>query len=177
MALVNEITVLRVELAKLAARDDYKMRLRYSLHAVTWSERFLSGLGAFLQKLGLSRGYPPGYEWRSSLKHGHPEVGARPLLVWGVGTERAVMRQACEGLVCHLEATPGYLPVLVTGVADFAYFSRLGWLIEYVPTLSGAEESYRARKLAYLAWRYREALAVPLSAGLVPREEWKGLVK
>jgi hypothetical protein len=45
----------------------------------------------------------------------------------------------------------GYAPVLITDVAEFAFFSRLGWLVEYVPKLSAPAEAYAARKLRYLA--------------------------
>lgn len=177
LTLVNETAALRAELAGLLARDDRKTRLRFSLPPASLGERLLYDAGGFLQELGLSRGYLPGYHWRSSLKHARQEEGGRPLLIWGVGAERDLLSPACQGLARHLEATPGYLPVLVTEVADFAYYSRLGWLVEYVPNLSGEGESYRERKLAYLAWRYRDALALPLAAGLAAPEEWKGLVK
>jgi hypothetical protein len=58
------------------------------------------------------------------------------------------------------------VPVLVTDVADFAFFSRLGWLVEYVPALSTPADDYGERKRRYLAWRYRDAPALPVSAGL-----------
>jgi hypothetical protein len=61
---------------------------------------------------------------------------------------------------------PGFVPVLVTNVADFAFFSRLGWLVEYVPALSAPAGGYAERKQRHLAWRYRDAPALPVSAGL-----------
>lgn len=177
LTLINETAALRAELEKLLARDDRNARFRYSLPPTSLIERLFLKLGGFLQRLGLSRGYTPGYLWRSSLKHAQQNEGGGTLLIWGVGAAGDIIRPACQGVVRHLEATPGYFPVLVTEIADFAYYSRLGWLIEYVPNLSGAGESYHERKLAYLAWRYRDALALPLSAGLAAPEEWKGLVK
>lgn len=57
------------------------------------------------------------------------------------------------------------VPVLVTDVADFSFFSRLGWLVEYVPSLSTAG-GYAARKERYLAWLYRDVPAVPVTVGL-----------
>jgi hypothetical protein len=54
----------------------------------------------------------------------------------------------------------------VTDVADFAFFSRLGWLVEYLPELSGQGEPYDERKARLLARLYRGAPAVPVRAGL-----------
>lgn len=177
LTLANETAALRAGLVRLIARSDRKTRLRYSLAPASLGERLLYDAGGFLYSVGLSRGYLPGYHWRSSLKHARQAEQGKPLLIWGMGAERDVLRPACQGLARHLEATPGFLPVLVTEVADFAYYSRLGWLVEYVPSLSGEGESYRERKLAYLAWRYRDALALPVAVGLAAAEEWKGLVK
>jgi hypothetical protein len=64
---------------------------------------------------------------------------------------------------------PGFAPVLVTDVADFAFFSRLGWLVEYVPPLSAPAGEYAGRKQRHLAWLYRDALALPASVGLMER--------
>jgi hypothetical protein len=61
---------------------------------------------------------------------------------------------------------PRFVPILVTDVPDFAFFSRLGWLVEYVPTLAPPAGDYAERKRRYLAWRYRDAPALPASAGL-----------
>jgi hypothetical protein len=60
--------------------------------------------------------------------------------------------------------------VLITPLSDFAFYSRLGWLVEYLPKL-GNDEAYRERKRRYLAWRYRDATALPLSAGLADAAE------
>jgi hypothetical protein len=54
----------------------------------------------------------------------------------------------------------------VTNVADFSFFSRLGWLVEYLPALSSPADGYAERKKRYLAWRYRDAPILPVSAGL-----------
>ena len=61
-------------------------------------------------------------------------------------------------------ASPGWAPVLVTDVADFAFFSRLNWLVEYVPSLSTPADGYSEHKLRYLAWRYRHVPALPVTA-------------
>jgi hypothetical protein len=87
------------------------------------------------------------------------------------------LRAACVGFSSKLQGGHHLAPVLVTDIADFAFYSRLGWLVEYVPSLSGEGPSLRERKEAYLAWRYRDACIVPLSAGLASAPEWNALLK
>jgi hypothetical protein len=53
--------------------------------------------------------------------------------------------------------------VLVTDVADFAFFSRLGWLVEYLPKLSGEGQAYELRKARFIAKLYRDAPALPVN--------------
>ena len=70
-------------------------------------------------------------------------------------------------LVAMLFSDPlrdGWAPVLVTDVADFAFFSRLNWLVEYVPSLSAPADGYFEHKLRYLAWRYRDVPALSVTA-------------
>jgi hypothetical protein len=102
---------------------------------------------------------------------------AKALLIWAPEVERASLRQACEGFSRRLKGNFCLAPVLVTDVADFAYFPRLGWLVEYLPELSGEGQSYEERKRRYLAWRYRDALIVPLPAGLASETEWNALME
>jgi hypothetical protein len=100
--------------------------------------------------------------------------GARPFVIWALDTDRDTLRAACRGFETLSAAVPGWFPVLITDIADFAFFSRLGWLVEYVPELSAPAGGYAERKQRYLAWRYRDAPALPVSAGLtedVPIEE------
>ena len=66
---------------------------------------------------------------------------------------------------------PATAPVLVTDHADFSLYSRTGWLVEYLPKPLPGSLRYNARKEKYLAWRYRYALVLPLSAGLAKDEE------
>lgn len=99
------------------------------------------------------------------------------LLIWALGVKRDELQHACEGFAVHLKDMSSLVPVLVTDVADFAYFSRLGWLVEYLPGLIGEGQSYQVRKQRYLAWRYRNALVVHASAGLTSEGEWKILME
>jgi hypothetical protein len=89
-----------------------------------------------------------------------------PLLIWAVGTDRDTLRESCRVIAGLASEAAGLAPVLVTDVADFAYFSRLGWLVEYLPSLDGTGEAYPSRKARYLARLYEGAPAIPVLAGL-----------
>ena len=88
------------------------------------------------------------------------------MIIWAVGTDHETLREACTNLQERWDSFPGYAPVLVTDIADFAFFSRLGWLVEYLPRIAGQGEPYEERKLKYLARLYRGAPILPVSAGL-----------
>ena len=47
--------------------------------------------------------------------------------------------------------------------------------MEYLPHF-GEDTAYYDRKRRYLAWRYRNALALPLRAGLVDQTEFDKLI-
>ena len=127
--------------------------------------RLRSVLGRILRLLGL-RPTRPLEPWMPGLQHVVRREEPKPLLIWALDTDRETLRAACRGFETLQSAMPGWVPVLVTDVADFAFFSRLGWLVEYVPALSAPAGRYAERKLQYLAWRYRDAPALPVSAGL-----------
>lgn len=66
--------------------------------------------------------------------------------------EREKIQRACEDFSLRLRDISSLAPVLVTtDVADFAYFSRLGWLVEYLPNWKASGRNYRHQKLRYLA--------------------------
>ncbi|WP_160810374.1 hypothetical protein [Nitrosomonas sp. HPC101] len=115
--------------------------------------------------------------WLPTLKHGSADENARVLLIWALGMERDELRRAREGFSLYLQDMSSLAPVLVTDVADFAYFSRLGWLVEYLPELEGEGTSYQERKRDYLAWRYRDAVVFPAAAGLLDKESWSRLLQ
>ena len=114
---------------------------------------------------GLSRSYYQNRQWLPGLKHGAAE-GNIILLIWSDIADMESSRAACAAFRCFLSTHPQYVPVLVTSLADFAFYSRLGWLVEYLPQIPGEGPNYTERKRCYLAWRYRHAEAVPLSIGL-----------
>jgi hypothetical protein len=166
----EDITALRKELDQLASEADTGMARRYALwhppgQRRTLYRRFRKSLGRLLRRLRL-RPTQPVEPWLPVLRHAEQSDGARALVVWALDTDPERLREACRGIERLLEALPGWAPVLVTDVADFTFYSRLGWLVEYVPTLSAPAGAYRERKRRYLAWRYREAPSLPVSVGL-----------
>lgn len=180
MSVVQETLTLRRELAGLAADPEWDVLARYDLLGKkppqSLQERALRFARRLLAATGLIPPHVTKYPWRSTLKHVPVVEDVRALLIWAPGVRRDELRQACEDFSRRLKSNSALVPVLVTDVADFAYFSRLGWLVEYLPELSGEGRSYRERKRRYLAWRYRDALIVPVSAGLANEVEWGELM-
>lgn len=171
MKLRAEIKALRAELASLADEADTVLAQRYALwhppgQRRTPYRRFRKAFGRLLRRLKL-RPTQRQAPWIPALGHADYSDGAEPLVIWALDANREHIEQACKGIERLLDGLPGRVPVLVTDVADFAFYSRLGWLVEYVPALGAPAEGYRERKRRYLAWRYRDAPALPVSAGLV----------
>lgn len=110
-----------------------------------------------------------GTAWSPKLKHVPVEPGAKVVLFWAVGAfDKQALRLALEAQLERFKSQGGGLGVLVTNVPDFAFYSRLGWLVEFLPVLPDDREAYVQQKLRYLAWRYRDAAVVPcvLNEGL-----------
>ena len=171
--MLEEFEVLRRELQELALSDDDESVARYTMRrpgrppGLYWQSRWLAGrIVRWLQSLRIL----PSNPWPIDLTHATRGRGARPVVLWAVGTDRQSLRDACRGFAAIFETLPGFAPVLITDVADFAYFSRLGWLVEYLPTVHGTGEAYDKRKAKYLARLYRDAPALPVSAGLAAEE-------
>ena len=170
MSLRAEIEALRSELAVLAGKADTNLADRYALwhppgQRKTLYRRSRKALGRLLRRWKL-RPTQPLEPWLSGLKHVPQSDRAKPLVIWALDTDRERLRDACLGIERLLPALAGWTPVLVTDVADFAFFSRLGWLVEYVPRLTEPGSDYRDRKARYLAWCYRDSVALPVSVGL-----------
>lgn len=109
--------------------------------------------------------------WHTGLKHGCANPSSTLVIVddlEGDEERRAAILSLKERLAARYPATA---PVLVTDHADFSLYSRTGWLVEYLPKPLPGSLRYNARKEKYLAWRYRYALVLPLSAGLAKDEE------
>lgn len=174
MNLLTEIATLRRHLDELSRGFDRELTTRYALRRppmpprIYWKMRWLAGIVLnLLERMEIIRRG----KWPAALKHTAKSTNARPLLIWAIGTDRETLRAACQGLSRSLESLRGFAPVLVTDTADFAFFSRLGWLVEYVPALAGEGEAYDERKVKYLAWLYQGAPALPVRAGL--GTEWR----
>ena len=168
-SLETERDALRRYLDDLARAADDQLTTRYALRrpplppGLYWQLRWAAGrIVRWLEAMRILRPDP----WPASLRQAATSAGATPLLIWAVGTDRDTLREACAGFARMQESFPGFAPVLVTDVADFAFFSRLGWLVEYLPELSGQGEPYDERKARLLARLYRGAPAVPVRAGL-----------
>ncbi|WP_244816417.1 hypothetical protein [Caballeronia sp. Lep1P3] len=181
MNIIADTRALRRELRALAAKPEWDLLTRHDLLVKkppsSFKERVWRRARFILSTLGLMSPHVTDYPWRPSLKHASAREDAKILLIWALDADRDELRNACKSIATRLTRDSAYVPVLVTDVADFAYFSRLGWLVEYVPALGGEGRSYRERKRAYLAWRYRDARAVPLNAGLASETEWSALLK
>lgn len=169
MSLKDEIDTLRQHLDRLASETDDALHERFELKrppmppGLYWRLRWLAGsILRWLEEKGLWRRD----RWPASLKNPGANAAAKPMLIWALGIDRDTLRAACDGISRLQGSLPGFAPVLITDVADFAFFSRLGWLVEYVPRLSGEGESYDERKAKFLARLYHGAAAVPLSIGL-----------
>lgn len=181
MSIVRETLVLRKMLAAWAASPEWPLLFRYDLLRKKPSRSLIHRvyrlMNRALFRLGLARPPITRYSWLPGLKHVQADEDGPTLLIWAMGVGKDELRSNCEAFMRRLEAAPGWAPVLVTDVADFAWFSRLKWLVEYVPDLSGTGPSYRERKQRYLAWRYRHALAVPAAAGKASAADWGELME
>ncbi len=176
MSIVQETQALRETLGAWASDPEWALLCRYDLlrekTSISLVDRWFRRAKNKLSEFGWVPPHLTRYTWQPTLKHAQPDDESEILLIWALGIEQDDLREACEGFVKRLDGISGMVPVLVTDSADFAYFSRLLWLVEYVPTLSGEGESCHERKERYLAWRYRDALVVPASAGRVSESEW-----
>lgn len=178
MSFRAEMEALRAYLDELARlrNEDEVLFARYALRrpplppGLYWQLRWVGG--RMLRWLEEMRLLPPA-PWPASLKQAATTARAKPLLIWAVGMDRDSLRDACGGFLRLQDSLPEFAPVLITDVADFAYFSRLGWLVEYVPKLYGQRTPYEETKARFLARLYRDAPALPARAGLArgPRAE------
>lgn len=179
MNLTNQTRQLRAQLRTWADAPDWALMIHYELLPqklpAQWRKRVVQRAGRLLRVLGLDRSRYLHQVWLVGLKHASFRPEAKPLLFWSEGMGREEARAACMGARVLLQGHPGFVPVLVTDAADFAFYSRLHWLVEYLPRL-GEDAAYYDRKRRYLAWRYREALALPLRAGLVDQSEFDKLI-
>ena len=169
MSIKDEIRRLESHLQELAAETDDSLLARYEIKraprpkGLYWQ---LRGMAARIVRQAIAQSPWRNVPWPVSLKQLPLDPKAKPLIIWAVGADRDTLRDGCSGLAERWDSFPGFAPVLITDVADFAFYSRLGWLVEYLPQLAGEGEPYEERKLKYLARLYRGARVLPVSAGL-----------
>ena len=167
--LKNEIKALEQHLRELASHTDDDLITRYQIKGTprpTGLYWRLRGLAAYIVRRLIAITPSRKVAWPVSLKQLPLDPKAKPVLIWAVGADQDTLREACTCLSERWNTLPGFAPVLITDVADFAFFSRLGWLVEYLPHLTGEGEPYEERKLKYLARLYRDAPVLPIYAGL-----------
>ena len=168
-SLKQEIQALQQYLKELADKPDEELSDRYQIvrsprpPGLYWQLRRMAGIVIrWLEARSPWRKNP----WPASLKQYPTHPSALPLIIWAIGADRNTLREACTKLSERWDSLPGFAPVLITDIADFAFYSRLGWLVEFLPSLAGHGEAYEERKLKYLARLYRGAPVLPVSAGL-----------
>ncbi|MBC8729029.1 hypothetical protein [Paraburkholderia sp. UCT2] len=180
MSVIVETKALRRRLKAVARGHEWSLLQRYDLLGkkppASRKERVWRYVRHLLASVKLISPHVTQYSWLATLKHRPSSAEVQTVMIWAVDTDRHQLRHACEGFSKKLHNRDELAPVLVTDIADFAFYSRLGWLVEYVPSLSGEGPSLHERKQAYLAWRYRDACIVPLSAGLASEPEWHALL-
>lgn len=166
-----EVKALREYLDQLARDEDDELISRYELKrppmppGLYWRLRWIAGwILRSLRPLLVWRPDP----WPVVLKQAY-RARMRPVLIWAIGVDRGTLRAACDGFARMQDSPLRLAPVLVTDVADFAFFSRLGWLVEYVPKLAGEGPSYDERKARLLARLYRRLPALPVAVGLAEK--------
>ncbi|WP_322995280.1 hypothetical protein [Castellaniella sp.] len=159
--LYAQTRALRTKLAYLAARPDWALMASSDLLAHKEPDskiyRYRRTMRRVLARMGCGTPLLTQYPWQAGLKHAPALTGqARVLLIWAVGMPRDALRLACQGVQAHWLAASdmdrdaqndsaaagfvSWVPVLVTDVADFAWFSRLGWLVG-CPTVAAVFES------------------------------------
>lgn len=175
---LEETRQLRQKISALAAQSEWDLLLRHDLLADKPPSRLIDRLyrsgRRFLGKIGALPPQLTAYPWLGTLRHGKSaKETSRPILLWALDMPKEAVRSACYKLLSRLDAKQDLSPVLVTDRADFAFYSRLKILVEYLPDLPGEGMNYQARKQRYLAWRYRTAVVIPLGAGELSDQQWE----
>lgn len=148
--LVNKYEILPRRVL-LMARSRMPLRLRFYRAVRDW-----------LVSLWLIKPSQFDSAWSPRLKHVPVAQDAKVVLFWAVGEDdKQDLRLALAAELERFKSQGAGLGVLLTNVPDFAFYSRLGWLVEFLPTLPGDREAYAQQKLRYLAWRYRDVAVVP----------------
>ncbi len=135
----------------------WKFIFKYTLNAIQFQRLWWHKLlYPFMNTIGLYKAKKAS-SWKVDLKHAPATGQKKTLLLWSEGLEKDQQRTLCQKVQNYVQKNPEYIPVLVTDIPDFAYFSRLHWLVEYLPKLRVREDKdYAQQKREYIAWRYGE---------------------
>ena len=171
----NESKALSAHISSLAAKsrwnsDKYKRWKPRIPRGVYWQCRWvvIRGIVA-LEALGWKRPDP----WPAALRDSPIPPRASTALLWGVGIGKDELRSLCTSFANNGLDTLGVAPVLVTDCTDFAFYSRLGWLVEYLPSLG---ENYQSDKLQLIASLYANCPVLPMSAHALDRDQLRALL-
>ncbi len=105
--------------------------------------------------------------WQKDLKHAPRNKAQHSLVLYSEGMEKNTQRTICNKILKFFHDFPQFVPVLMTDIADFAYYSRLHILVEYLPALTCKKETiYKQKKKQYLAWLYRDTVFLDLQANM-----------
>lgn len=138
--------------------DPYTLEMPPIPPGLYWKLRWIVGwILRALERLHLK----PGDPWPVRLRHVVGPSMPKAVTIWAIGIERDRLQSACKHFANALRPHPEFAPVLITDVADFAFFSKLGWLVEYVPSIEGQGESYTESKARYLAKLYAGNRSLP----------------
>ena len=166
MSLSEEKQSTGVLVKRLDAEFDRSLLVRYTLRPLdpkrlSLYRRLRIKVGRKLRDWGLR---PESQPWVAGMQANSGDYRTdNPLLVWAVDCGLEDLRKPCRALADMLRRSDKhYDVVLVTDIADFAFYSRLGWLIEFVPVLSVGQADYALEKQRYIAWRYRNARHVSI---------------
>lgn len=179
--IIAEAQNLQEQFATMAARPDWEHLRRHDLLVNKVPKGFKAKRWWYrrraMYRLGLAPPHLSNYHWPPALKHGEFSGDAQPLLVISVGETMKAQREACTNIHSWLQGQQAVAPVLFTDVADFAWYSRLGWLVEYLPSIRAAGVEYAADKSRQLARLYKGALVVPLEAGFANKATLNHLIR
>src|SRR5690606_2857042 len=135
MSFPLEAESLTRQLRRWADEADVDLARRYALKPLPSKQpslyrRIRRALGLKLRQWGLRRP-PPLEPWLPGLNHVEYTGREQPIALWALGMEGEALRTACRNFRKLQAGAPDIVPVLIADVADFAFFSRLGWLVEY----------------------------------------------
>lgn len=168
MNLLEKCASLQNKMRKLACKPDRYFYYNYVPLACNGCKPRPDSPRERLRKI-LSSNVPLRYMWKWNSMVNYADRIGQTVVCWSALHDREILRKAALGLDAFFK-TSSLVPVLVSAIADFSFFARLGWQMEYLPKFAG-KNAYAKKKARYLALRYRDAFFLPIEAGLASKEE------